>query len=58
MPPRKISWAIYSRIMMVDNLYQCLLPYSSNTVAPSTFIVNIIDEEKDMGLRVESDAAK
>ena len=27
-------------------------------VAPSTFIVNITDEEKDMGLRVESDATR
>ena len=27
-------------------------------VAPSTFVVNIANEEKDMGLRVESDAAR
>ena len=28
------------------------------SVAPCTFIVNIGDEEKDMGLRVDSDSAR
>ena len=28
------------------------------TVAPCTFIVNIADEEKDVGLRVDSDLAR